>query len=77
MSLSAGDPLADTDEAVADAIDRTVAACHEAEVPVGRIRNSVAEAQAAVDAGYQIVRIGGDISSVRATLGPRLDELQG
>jgi 2-dehydro-3-deoxyglucarate aldolase len=76
MSLSGGDPLADNGAAVSDAIDRTVAACHDAEVPIGRIRNSVEEAQQAVDEGYQIVRIGGDISSVRSTLGERLGALR-
>ncbi len=76
MSLSGGEPLSDNQDAVSEAIDRTVAACHDADVPIGRIRNSVEEAQAAVDAGYQIVRIGGDMSSVRSTLGARLGELR-
>jgi 2-dehydro-3-deoxyglucarate aldolase len=76
MSLSGGDPTADTDEAVEAAIDRAVAACLDADVPVGRIRNGVEEARAAVDAGYRIVRIGGDVSSIHATVGSRLDELR-
>jgi 2-dehydro-3-deoxyglucarate aldolase len=76
MSMSGGDPLEKSDEQVTAAIDRTLDACLDAGVPVGRIRNSVAEAQAAVDAGYQIVRIGGDLSAVRSTLGDRLAQLQ-
>lgn len=76
MSLSGGEPLAKNDEAVEAAIDRTLAACLDAEVPIGRIRNDVASAQASVDAGYQIVRIGGDSGAIRAVLGERLDELR-
>jgi 2-dehydro-3-deoxyglucarate aldolase len=76
MSLSGGDPLEKNPEQVSAAIDRTLAACLEAGVPLGRIRNTVADAQAAVDAGYQIVRIGGDLSAIRSTLSGRLDELQ-
>jgi 2-dehydro-3-deoxyglucarate aldolase len=72
MSMSGGDPLAKHPDAVQSAVDRTLEACLDAGVPVGRIRNSVEEARAAADAGYQIVRIGGDVSSVRTTLGDRL-----
>jgi 2-dehydro-3-deoxyglucarate aldolase len=76
MSMSGGDPLEKSAEQVAAAIDRTRQACLDADVPVGRIRNSVAEAEAAVESGYQIVRIGGDLSAVRSTLGGRLEELR-
>jgi 2-dehydro-3-deoxyglucarate aldolase len=76
MSMSGGDPLEKSPEQVTAAIDRTLEACLDAGVPVGRIRNSAAEAQAAVDAGYQIVRIGGDLSAVRSTLGGRIAELR-
>ncbi len=76
MSMSGGDPTEKSPERVSAAIDRTREACLEAGVPVGRIRNSVADAQAAVDAGYQILRVGGDLSAVRSTLGGRLDELR-
>jgi 2-dehydro-3-deoxyglucarate aldolase len=76
MSMSGGDPLAKNPESVAAAVDRTLEACLEADVPAGRIRNSVEEARAAMDAGYQIVRIGGDTGSIRATLGDRLRGLE-
>ncbi|AZH24707.1 HpcH/HpaI aldolase family protein [Haloplanus aerogenes] len=76
MSMSGGDPLEKSPDQVTAAIDRTLEACLDAGVPVGRIRNSVAEAQAAVDAGYQIVRIGGDLSAIRSTLGGRIAELR-
>lgn len=76
MSMSGGDPLEKSPEQMSAAIDRTLQACLDAGVPVGRIRNSVAEAQAAVEDGYQIVRIGGDLSAIRSALGGRLEQLQ-
>lgn len=76
MSMSGGDPLEKSPEQVSAAIDRTREACLDAGVPVGRIRNDVGEARAAVDAGYRIVRIGGDLSAIRSTLGERLEELR-
>jgi 2-dehydro-3-deoxyglucarate aldolase len=75
MSMSGGDPTAKNPEAVGSAIDRALEACLAADVPAGRIRNDPAEAQAAIDAGYRIVRIGGDVSSIRETLAARLADL--
>jgi 2-dehydro-3-deoxyglucarate aldolase len=77
MSMSGGDPLEKSPEAVQSAIDRTLDAALAADVPIGRIRNSVEQAKEAVDSGYQILRIGGDASSIRHTLGNRLDQLEG
>ncbi|MDS0282021.1 HpcH/HpaI aldolase family protein [Haloarcula onubensis] len=76
MSLSGGEPLADTDEAVERAVDRTLDACLDADVPIGRIRNDPMAAQEAIDAGYQIVRIGGDAGAMREVLSSRLAELR-
>jgi len=76
MSLSAGDPLADTADDVEAAVDRAREACLDAGVPIGRIRNDAAAAQTAVDKGYQIVRIGGDVGAVRGTLAERLADLR-
>ncbi|MFC6756990.1 MULTISPECIES: HpcH/HpaI aldolase family protein [Haloarcula] len=76
MSLSDGEPLADTDDAVEAAIDRTLEACLAADVPIGRIQNDPMAAQAAIDAGYQLVRIGGDSGAIREVLGSRLSELR-
>jgi len=73
MSMSGGEPLAKNPEQLQAAIDRTREACLDAGVPIGRIRNSVEEARAAVDDGYQIVRIGGEVASVRSTLSSRLE----
>ena len=75
MSMSGGDPLAKNTERVEAAIDRVRDACLDAGVPIGRIRNSLEQAEAAREEGYQLVRIGGDLHSMRETLGKRLDEL--
>jgi len=77
MSLSDGNPTEKNPEAVNAAIDRTLDACLDADIPIGRIRNDATEAQEAIDAGYQIVRIGGDVSSAVDTIGSRLDEIEG
>ena len=76
VSVSGGEPLSDTTAAVEDAIDRTLDACLDAGVPIGRIRNDPESAREAIDAGYQIVRIGGDAGAVRSVLGSRLAELR-
>ena len=76
MSLSGGEPLSDTDEAVEAAVDRTLNACLDAAVPIGRICNDPMAAQNAIDAGYQLVRIGGDGGAIREVLGSRLAELR-
>ena len=73
MSMSEGEPLNKNPEKLQAAIDRTREACLEAGVPVGRIQNNPTDARAAVEQGYQIVRIGGDTGAIRATLSERLD----
>lgn|GEM_PF-5992475 len=75
MSMSEGEPLEKNEEAVEAAIDRTLEACLAADVPIGRIRNDVTAAREAADAGYQIVRIGGDIGAIGTALRNKLDEL--
>jgi len=75
MSMSEGEPLEKNEEAVEAAIDRTLEACLAADVPIGRIRNDVTAAREAADAGYQIVRIGGDVGAISTALRNKLDEL--
>ncbi len=75
MSFSEGDPTAKNHDRVQAAIDRTLEACQEANTPIGRIENEPAKAAAAIEDGYQIVRIGSDTGAVRAVLSNRLNEL--
>jgi 2-dehydro-3-deoxyglucarate aldolase len=76
MSMSDGDPSKKSPDEISAAIDKTLHACLDADMPIGRIRNTVSQAQEAMDAGYQIIRIGGDLSGMKATLGDRLADLQ-
>lgn len=73
MSMSGGDPLNKSPDAVADGIENTLQACLDAGVPAGRILNDPEAAADAVDDGFQIVRIGSDIGAVREVLGKRLE----
>lgn len=73
LSVSLGHPMEKDHPDVRAAIERTREACLDAGVPVGCIQNDPEDARAAVDDGYQILRIGGDIGSVRRTLASRLD----
>jgi 2-dehydro-3-deoxyglucarate aldolase len=75
VSLSGGDLASKPEAAVEAAVERTREACLDTGVPVGRIRNGVDEARRARDEGYQLVRIGGDLASMRTTLGSRLSAL--
>jgi len=72
MSMSGGEPLNKHPEQLQSAIDHTREACLEAGLPIGRIQNDPADAQQAADAGFQLVRIGGDVGAIRETLGSRL-----
>ncbi len=73
MSLSGGEPLHTTADQLETAIERTRTACLDAEVPIGRIQNDPADAREAIEQGYQIVRVGGDIGAIRSTLAERLE----
>lgn len=50
--------------------------CKSAGVPVGVIEHDPADANEARRNGYQIIRIGGDLASVRTTLQQRLDSIE-
>lgn len=75
ISMSNGDPSADVEAAVSAAVDVTFEACLDAGIPIGCIQNEQSAAQKAIDEGYQLVRIGGDLSAMVETLESRLDAL--
>ncbi len=75
ISLSKGDIADDTDEAVSRAMERTRIACQDASVPIGCIQNDVNAVQEAIDDGYKLVRIGGDLSAIYETLNSRIEAL--
>lgn len=73
LSVSLGHPLSTGHPHVVEAIDGVRAACLDAGVPVGRIADGVDDAIEAVESGYRVVRIGGDVAAARQVLGGRLD----
>jgi len=72
LSVQMGHPGEKSHSAVADQIEEIRDACLEAGVPMGCIANDPEAIEAAVDRGHQIVRMGGDLASVKSTLGDRL-----
>jgi len=69
LSVSMGHPLETGHPDVQAAIESVRDACLEADVPVGRIANGTEKATAAVEDGYRVVRLGGDVASVRQVVG--------
>ena len=75
LSVSLRHPLQKDHPDVRASIEETREAALEADVPIGCIRNDPAAANDAVDAGYRILRIGGDVSAAREVLTARLGAL--
>ncbi|MEF8881809.1 MAG: aldolase/citrate lyase family protein [Halapricum sp.] len=62
--------------AVQEQIREVFETSRAAGVPVGRIAHDPDEAGRAIRDGYQIVRIGGELESMQAELGTRLDQVR-
>jgi len=75
LSVSVGRPLATDDEAVRERVGRVEAAVRESPVALGGIFDDPAAAEAAVDDGYRLVRIGGDLSAARRALADRRERI--
>ncbi len=77
LSVSLGHPL-ETDHpevrAAVSEVETTVAA---SDVALGGIRNDPAAATAAIDDGYRVLRVGGQLAAAREALAGRLDALRG
>ena len=76
LSISMGYPGDPGHSAVAAAVEAVEGACAEANVPLGAPRHDAAAAEAAVDDGYVVLRIGDEIGAARSALGDRLDRLR-
>lgn len=76
LSAQMGHPTNKTHPEVQEQIAAIRDAALSAGVPLGAIRNDPDEAAAAVEAGYQVLRIGGDLEAVRTLLGDRLARLR-
>jgi 2-dehydro-3-deoxyglucarate aldolase len=77
LSVSLGRPMETSHPDVRAAVGRIEDAAADSPVALGGIRNDPADAVAAIESGYQVVRIGGDLSSARAVLSSRLDDIRG
>lgn len=75
LSVQMGYPNDRSNQAVLDQIDDIRRTCLDADVPVGRIKHDPEEAQEAIDDGYQILRIGGELEAAQETLTARLRKL--
>ncbi|MFB6173426.1 MAG: HpcH/HpaI aldolase/citrate lyase family protein [Halobacteriales archaeon] len=77
LSVSYGRPGERDHPDVRGAIETAREACLDAGVPIGFAAHSDDGAARALEAGYRLVRIGGEVGAVRDVLGDRLDALPG
>jgi len=75
LSVQLGHPHERDHPEVAETVDTIRDACLDAGVPVGCIHHDADAARAAIDEGYQIVRVGGELASAQQVLGERLDAI--
>jgi len=75
LSVQLGHPGEKTHPEVLETIEEIRAAALDAEVPIGRICHDPDAATEALEDGYQIVRVGGEVEAARKTLGARLDRI--
>ncbi|EMA38057.1 HpcH/HpaI aldolase family protein [Halococcus hamelinensis] len=72
LSVQLGHPTDKTHPEVLETIEGIETAARSAGVPMGKIANDPAAIEDATEAGYRIVRMGGDLASIRTTLRDRL-----
>lgn len=75
LSVSLGHPLETDHPDVQDTVETIRDACLAADVPVGRITVDAESANGAIEAGFQILRIGGEVSAVRQVLDERIGNI--
>lgn len=76
LSVQLGHPDNKSHSDVVDSIAEIRNACRSAGVPTGVIANDPAAIEAAIEDGHRILRIGGDLSAIQATLRERLDSVR-
>lgn len=75
LSVSLGVPFEQSHPEVRSAAATVREACHDAGVPIGRIATEPAAIRDAVEDGYDLVRIGDDVSAVRSDVSGTLASL--
>lgn len=76
LSVQLGHPGEKGHPEVVGTIEDVRSAALDAGVPIGRISHDPEGAVDATEAGYQIIRIGGELEATRATLGDRLARIR-
>jgi 2-dehydro-3-deoxyglucarate aldolase len=76
LSISHGHPYDRDHETVRDVVDRARRAAIDAGVPVGGVTNDLDDAREKLANGYQLLRVGDEVSAARALLGDRLSSLR-
>lgn len=76
LSVQMGHPTDKTHPEVKRQIEAIEDACVAADVPLGGIRNDPQSIADAEQDGYQILRVGGDLRSIEASLGERLTTIR-
>ena len=75
LSVSLGHPQEYENPKVQDAIEKVEQVCVKNDVPLGRGVSSVESARKAMNNGYTLIDIGGDVEILRSMLKKRVDEL--
>lgn len=76
LSVSMGHSWLDAADAVREQVEDIAETVTSAGMPLGGVATSTDSARTAIEDGYQIVLVGGELSSARRVLGERLDRLR-
>jgi 2-dehydro-3-deoxyglucarate aldolase len=76
LSVQLGHPGDKTHPDVTETITEIREAAHDAGIPTGVIASDPDAIETAVEDGHQIIRIGGDLSSVTSVIGERLEAVE-
>lgn len=75
LSVSLGHPLKTDHPDIRDTVAEIRETCVSADVPVGKITADAKSANNAIEDGFQILRIGGEVSAVRQILDERIGNI--
>lgn len=75
LSISFREPFRLDHPNVADAVEAVRYAAQDADVPIGCIANDIPDAERALERGYSLLRIGGEVAAARQVLSERLRAL--
>ncbi len=76
LSVSFDRPMETDSPELREAIETVEDAARDTDVDLGSIRETVADAENAIEDGYRVIRIGSDLGAARTVLGERLEALR-